>query len=258
MLLSFNSRPHKEVDLLRQNFYHQTSHLSIHDLTRRSTSAPTFSSSGAIFQFTTSQGGRRTIPFQSIAVATFQFTTSQGGRQGYSIFSHLRVVFQFTTSQGGRLHSPFRKKLLVIFQFTTSQGGRPSLIAKIPGMISFQFTTSQGGRPRAPDRISILSGLSIHDLTRRSTYCVSGRYGRMGLSIHDLTRRSTLYHALFIDRSRRLSIHDLTRRSTAEPRRSAPVKIFQFTTSQGGRHCFDHCDNIRRIFQFTTSQGGRP
>ena len=53
----FNSRPHKEVDLDHVIRRH-VQFLSIHDLTRRSTSAATKASVGLSFQFTTSQGGR--------------------------------------------------------------------------------------------------------------------------------------------------------------------------------------------------------
>ena len=56
----------------------------------------------------------------------------------------------------------------------------------------------------------------------------------------------------------RLSIHDLTRRSTQMvfPRYFLP-QYFQFTTSQGGRPCFQALCHLFSIFQFTTSQGGR-
>ena len=55
---AFNSRPHKEVDVI-----------------------PAVSNAwDTFFQFTTSQGGRPLLnPFSDISVS-FQFTTSQGGR----------------------------------------------------------------------------------------------------------------------------------------------------------------------------------
>ena len=53
----FNSRPHKEVD--PKCWGNRTkSDISIHDLTRRSTSLRVFFESPTSFQFTTSQGGR--------------------------------------------------------------------------------------------------------------------------------------------------------------------------------------------------------
>ena len=59
VLRSFNSRPHKEVDILSVSYFL----LSI------------------IFQFTTSQGGRLFFSSMSPTSPTFQFTTSQGGRR---------------------------------------------------------------------------------------------------------------------------------------------------------------------------------
>ena len=58
IFLSFNSRPHKEVDFP-----------SINSFVRHS-----------IFQFTTSQGGRPNKALDYIQDNAFQFTTSQGGR----------------------------------------------------------------------------------------------------------------------------------------------------------------------------------
>ena len=54
----FNSRPHKEVDRFAKPA-HDPVHLSIHDLTRRSTVSSVSSCGFSLFQFTTSQGGRR-------------------------------------------------------------------------------------------------------------------------------------------------------------------------------------------------------
>ena len=60
---------------------------------------------------------------------------------------------------------------------------------------------------------STVSGLSIHDLTRRSTDTLDHHTPKNNLSIHDLTRRSTsVTFTLLI------------------------ASVFQFTTSQGGRH----------------------
>ena len=61
--------------------------------------------------------------------------------------------------------------------------------------------------------ISLSSGLSIHDLTRRSTERNQHAAEISKLSIHDLTRRSTR-RTVKILRIKCLSIHDLTRRST--------------------------------------------
>ena len=79
-------------------------------------------------------------------------------------------------------------------------------------MTIFQLTTSHGGRLGQTGILSSGSGLSTHDLTRRSTLPEPGRIVLITLSTHDLTRRSTvLWH----------------------PVRN--VIYFQLTTSHGGR-----------------------
>ena len=146
-----------------------------------------------------------------------------------------------------------------------------------------------------------MSYLSTHDLTRRSTPwslyifhrspsfnsrphkevdCLSRYFQAFYfLSTHDLTRRSTC--PVNAVRSRiLLSTHDLTRRSTINDVSEAGMKVFQLTTSQGGRHvdyiCRNRCQAFNSRphkevdfaffpefppafdFQLTTSQGGRP
>ena len=55
---TFNSRPHKEVDVSHGYYNVETENLSIHDLTRRSTLKTYQKITEMLFQFTTSQGGR--------------------------------------------------------------------------------------------------------------------------------------------------------------------------------------------------------
>ena len=120
----FNSRPHKEVDLVAicSNL---SVLISIHDLTRRSTVVrEVIFHKIWLFQFTTSQGGRRIALSASSPSFTFQFTTSQGGRRGNEKYRLIIPTFQFTTSQGGRHKLPLSLSCGDIFQFTTSQGGR--------------------------------------------------------------------------------------------------------------------------------------
>ena len=105
----FNSRPHEEVDVCfvhRCKFYD----LSIHDLTRRST--------------TDLRGGEDDA-------RSFQFTTSRGGRP------FLLSIFHFHSSLS--IHDLTRRSTwssqsiligIPIFQFTTSRGGRPVLQAE--------------------------------------------------------------------------------------------------------------------------------
>ena len=78
--ITFNSRPHKEVD---EHVFpvKEFSNLSTHDLTRRSTFPG--GASGYVwiaFQLTTSQGGRHSDNYAELLPDFFQLTTSQGGR----------------------------------------------------------------------------------------------------------------------------------------------------------------------------------
>ena len=122
--------------------------------------------------------------------------------------------------------------------------------------------------------------LSIHDLTRRSTFEAEVTEIRITLSIHDLTRRSTK-RVKRLTQNLNLSIHDLTRRSTAlrsslgvlrESFNSRPHKEVDSIRLKpcNPRKPFNsrphkEVDNflcskivIDMVFQFTTSQGGRP
>ena len=134
--------------------------------------------------------------------------------------------FQFTTSQGGR---PQCKEIIYgrgFFQFTTSQGGRQTLWMTHTADLLFQFTTSQGGR-----RILLMP--------RRSG---------INLSIHDLTRRSTFYRTVssLAARSFNSRPHKEVDVSVSLPH-SLPY-IFQFTTSQGGRPEFEVVRSVRCPF----------
>ena len=99
------------------------------------------------------------------------------------------------------------------FQFTTSQGGRPEEHLKVIHEKFFQFTTSQGGRQVVDTSGSASFGLSIHDLTRRST----GLLSILFLFLQPFNSRPHKEVDLFTIRVHKrftLSIHDLTRRST--------------------------------------------
>ena len=190
----FNSRPHKEVDAVAFLIqYH-----------------------GETFQFTTSQGGRRSI---NRTTTFFRLLSIHDlTRRSTTAFDKEKVIEEF-------------------FQFTTSQGGRQDVDRPLGTITTFQFTTSQGGRHAEQLRPEYICYLSIHDLTRRSTAMActvracphpfnsrphkEGDVGHfdaclldLGLSIHDLTRRSTLVGCTGDEVTCNLSIHDLTRRST--------------------------------------------
>ena len=122
----FNSRPHKEVDA-RQSMYGITI---------------------LIFQFTTSQGGRRDCGRTGIngECLSIHDLTRRSTIGKYNIM-YLHISFQFTTSQGGRRIWQMIWQGGNPFQFTTSQGGRRCYHLYPPPHLTFQFTTSQGGRP---------------------------------------------------------------------------------------------------------------
>ena len=82
------------------------------------------------------------------------------------------------------------------------------------------------------------------------------QYDWLGLSIHDLTRRST-------DKTESETTTKAFQFTTSQGGRRLLVTsvldydIFQFTTSQGGRLQLYFRFIARFVFQFTTSQGGR-
>mgnify|MGYP001624909553 CR=1 FL=1 len=121
-------------------------YLSIHDLTRRSTSMKKVREELQAFQFTTSQGGRLTQVIKEMPGLTFNSRPHKevdlrtppplALKSSFNSRPHKEVdilrtfifsaeyVFQFTTSQGGRPAEDYLSPLDAIFQFTTSQGGR--------------------------------------------------------------------------------------------------------------------------------------
>ena len=170
--------------------------------------------SASVFQFTTSQGGRRYryIKFHFDSNLSIHDLTRRSTATVFTLQLD-EETFQFTTSQGGRLHRLYLLIYLIIlsihdltrrstdmaiidyntgvFQFTTSQGGRLACFENAP-----VCTRSFNSRPhKEVDRQLLyhvwICNLSIHDLTRRSTRGTGNCFPCMILSIHDLTRRST-------------------------------------------------------------------
>ena len=90
----------------------------------------------------------RNNAFFAISHRLFQFTTSHGGRRCFLGCEGKPPCFQFTTSHGGR-------RIARVFKFSIS---------------IFQFTTSHGGRQDRKHICLVPHNLSIHDLTRRSTF----------------------------------------------------------------------------------------
>ena len=233
---TFNSRPHKEVDIdeeildaYKVFFQFTTSQggrqewlylnvpdleLSIHDLTRRSTTTllSAYHASGPF----NSRPHKEVDRYQGVTVyltLLFQFTTSQGGRQVRVKISDLYIrlsihdltrrstrssiaLASFGVSFNSRPHKEVdqpetsREDIREFFQFTTSQGGRRPLFAVRYVSIVFQFTTSQGGR-RIWSRL--LNTFSSFQFTTSQGGRPSGwdQFPGFALSIHDLTRRST-------------------------------------------------------------------
>ena len=125
---SFNSRPHKEVDCIRITVCILVIHLSIHDLTRRSTCMTLGRWDSTTFQFTTSQGGRPSATGYKGASEAFQFTTSQGGRpvaSAASLISFSLSIHDLTRRSTTSAFAAFTAGRT--FQFTTSQGGRHAI-----------------------------------------------------------------------------------------------------------------------------------
>ena len=146
-LISFNSRPHKEVD-----------NSSVDRLGDR-----------IVFQFTTSQGGRPSDYPKTWDEIDFQFTTSQGGRPCRYDNALAVLPFQFTTSQGGRRGASRGSGRTGPFNSRPHKEVDSILDDYYMPQMAFQFTTSQGGRLHRNQNMGKGGILSIHDLTRRST-----------------------------------------------------------------------------------------
>ena len=99
--------------------------------------------------------------------------------------------------------------------------------------------------------------LSIHDLSRRSTFCVIYPFDTWNLSIHDLSRRSTHHPVRSCTLCFSFNSRPLKEVDVFIPKDWARYTTFQFTTSQGGRLVSIEKIYQQGLFQFTTSQGGR-
>ena len=83
--------------------------------------------------------------------------------------AQLRSIFQLTTSRGGRPITEQETATTNSFQLTTSRGGRLHRWTMRNAGTAFQLTTSRGGRRSIPGGKHTRTGISTHDLTRRST-----------------------------------------------------------------------------------------
>ena len=215
------------------------------------------SSPSIAFQLTTSQGGRLSCTHNLSCDTIFQLTTSQGGRPKILYHSSSRMHFN---SRPRKEVDGLRGKatgMVFSFQLTTSQGGRPRAAkhccfciyisthdltrrSTYDDLQSNKVLIDFNSRPHKEVDVDVQNWycsrlyfnsrphkevdrscfacickdncISTHDLTRRSTACVSPPRKASFISTHDLTRRSTLTTG-----------HRISR------------KLFQLTTSQGGR-----------------------
>ena len=123
--MPFNSRPHKEVDAMDSVRTYGYEDLSIHDLTRRSTQGSDLTKNIAVFQFTTSQGGRQRRRFDimkneylSIHDLTRRSTKTNAFNEAESQLSIHDLTRRSTLYRNASRQKEY------FFQFTTSQGGR--------------------------------------------------------------------------------------------------------------------------------------
>ena len=168
--MTFNSRPHMEVDRDGNPVYAAIRALSTHDLTWRSTSCT-----------------RYDLPRRS----TFQLTTSHGGRHLRGLLWSGMLAFQLTTSHGGRRHhtaTAFSQFGLSTHDLTW----RSTLPAAPPTTGDRTFNS----RPHMEVDSALISPLRMpvsfnsrpHMEVDRST---KNKSNRRILSTHDLTWRST-------------------------------------------------------------------
>ena len=154
----------------------------------------------SIFQFTTSQGGRRAMWSITNPTMSFQFTTSQGGRRVSGSISWLQYLnFQFTTSQGGRLcdHISDRYAFLLSIHDLTRRSTRTPICCR-------RYSAPFNSRPHkevdgAGHRsCSCLGSFNSRPHKEVDVVLLLPQTHQRGLSIHDLTRRSTLQRSGFL------------------------------------------------------------
>ena len=152
----FNSRPHKEVDTIRNPNHTTRCAISTHDLTRRSTEKRGIDGGLSEFQLTTSQGGRPLSPSAPhLVLIHFNSRPHKEVDHPQPELFGLRVVI--STHDLTRRSTKLEGMLTVveIFQLTTSRGGRPTVVVPSRAVASFQLTTSRGGRPSVYPVISL-------------------------------------------------------------------------------------------------------
>ena len=105
--------------------------ISIHDLTRRSTKRRRFLMGIGIFQFTTSQGGRRFQKIKATMNGNFNSRPHKEVDQYSSISPASSLYFNSRPHKEVDVLPEVAPDIPTLFQFTTSQGGRPGLIRTV-------------------------------------------------------------------------------------------------------------------------------
>ena len=213
-LLSFNSRPHEEVD--------KDTRVRLHLL--------------VIFQLTTSRRGRLHST-GNISRLCIPFN-SRPHEEVDPLEPRSRSVpekdFQLTTSRRGRLLSGFHLTSVTSFNSRPHEEVDPDDPAILGILNIFQLTTSRRGRPDDAHNGSMRTCLSTHDLTKRSTiysHTNTVRPRSFNSRPHEEVDASNIDPIQVDD----LSTHDLTKRSTAFCRSFFHSFFFQLTTSRRGR-----------------------
>ena len=146
--MSFNSRPHKEVDYLSIAFLTDMFPFNSRPHKEVDLFAESLLFNSEIFQFTTSQGGRHYIAYNNKPYEDLSIHDLTRRSTIYIVFCS-RI---WTLS----IHDLTRRSTIL---YRVDRRRRST----------FQFTTSQGGRLTLCDEFTAYIVLSIHDLTRRST-----------------------------------------------------------------------------------------
>ena len=208
----FNSRPHKEVDdpgpLRRGGLT-----LSIHDLTRRSTSRGDHICGMSIFQFTTSQGGRPGVHDRLVAcrVLSIHDLTRRSTLVG--------VVSEITRgSFNSRPHKEVDADATLLLPAVKAFNSRPH--KEVDSFLSSSAFSD--------------SKLSIHDLTRRATI-VAGMFAVKKGFQFTTSQGGRLQCATACTSATAFQFTTSQGGRLAFDSSLSVMFDFQFTTSQGGR-----------------------
>ena len=208
----FNSQPHKEADVSKQEF-DEVIGISTHSLTRRLTCFIPSIHNAWIFQLTASQGGWRfMLLLRHLWMKYFNSQPHKEADLWTHNLSNLVETFQLTASQGGWRNSKSRWNWTENIS-THSLTRRLTVICILyPGCRIFQLTASQGGWP--PITFAVLSFLYFNSQPHKEADIIGLYEGRkQDISTHSLTRRLTIYgkdNVYVFD----ISTHSLTRRLT--------------------------------------------